>query len=208
MQNVPLDPLKISSDMALRSLDLRGSMRPSGFKLRNRSIREPADDEVVVEDIYQMDRLTDLCRDKRVKQGRDYGMKNRENGAHDDNNQSNDKVNSNEKNKDAAEQNQMKVGGQLGARRVQYLANTPRQKQNIKLKVIREVDSTKDRMSAATNLSQLRMPLAVTTSRGYSEMQPQNKEKRSSADRQEEVQFEYSFSKEKHNEQPTVVATD
>jgi hypothetical protein len=96
MQNVPLDPLKISSDMALRSLDMRGSMRPSGFKLRNRSIREPADDEVVVEDIYQMDRLTDLCREKRVKQRRDDGMKNRKNGAHNDNNQSNDKDNSNE----------------------------------------------------------------------------------------------------------------
>jgi hypothetical protein len=102
----------------------------------------------------------------------------------------------------------LKVGGQLDSQRVQCLANTPRQKQNIKLKVIREVDSTKDRMSAATNLSQLRMPPAVTTSRGYSEMQPQNKEKRSSADRLDEVHFEYSFSKEKHNEQPTVVATD
>ena len=53
---MPVNALKISSDMALRSLDLRGSTQPSGFKLRNRSVRAPADDEVVVEDVNQMDR--------------------------------------------------------------------------------------------------------------------------------------------------------
>lgn len=52
MQNLPVNPLKISSDnLVLQSLGLRSSWQPSGFKLQNRSIREPADDEVVVEDV-------------------------------------------------------------------------------------------------------------------------------------------------------------
>lgn len=75
MQNVPINALKISTEnLALKSLDLRGSWRPSGCRLKNRSIREPADDEVVVEDVHQMERQPEPLRERPVQ---DYGVNRR-----------------------------------------------------------------------------------------------------------------------------------